>query len=262
MPGRKQGTYAQTARVLLTLEYLASQKFGVFLSALAARFGVTERQLRRDLGAIETAGYHIEIRRVDNRSHVRLLEAASRPLLVTRRERFVLLAARGAFEALHGTTLHAEAVNVFDKLAQQLSADARSELGSSAERLVVAASGPSRGAPKAEAVDALIEGALERRLVRARFRGDDGKDHKTLLAVYGVTLHDDGAFVIAHRLDEPRATGELEGRTDPAERLPLERFTAAELVGKVRFTPPRALKQQPAMAVATPRAGRRATSKR
>ena len=54
-PGRRPGRYTQAARVLSLYRLLARRRTGARLSELAAAFGISERQLRRDLEAIDAA---------------------------------------------------------------------------------------------------------------------------------------------------------------------------------------------------------------
>jgi hypothetical protein len=56
-PGRRPGAYAQTERVLRMLEVLTGG--GRTPAELARYFEVTERQVLRDIAAIESAGFEV-----------------------------------------------------------------------------------------------------------------------------------------------------------------------------------------------------------
>jgi hypothetical protein len=235
MPGRKQGTYAQTTRVLLLIEWLGSQRHGAPLAEVARRFQVTERQLRRDLGAIAAAGHHLDLGRQRGRSHVRLLEAASRPLAVTRRQRFALLALRHAAAPLGGTALHEELASLWARLQDQHTPEARAELGTLAERVQVRPA-PVRLQARPAVLDRLLVAVLDRKAVRARY----GKGGKELLALHAFVLGAGGAQLVGHRVADEASLIHLEARQDPPLRFDAARFSELTVLAR-SFTPPAGL---------------------
>src|SRR5262245_55273886 len=133
---RLKGRYSQTARTLRMLDRLRGRRRGVLLADLASEFEVTERQVRNDLVALEEAGYHLEYARQENRSAVILLEAASRAVPLTRRERYTLLAVRSMFDVLKDTPLYEDVASICEKLMELLTPSEREELATFGERFV------------------------------------------------------------------------------------------------------------------------------
>jgi hypothetical protein len=72
--GRRPGRYQQATRVLLLLDELAARRRGMALRELADELQVTERQIRRDLAAIELAGYPVQPVLIEHRAGVRLTD--------------------------------------------------------------------------------------------------------------------------------------------------------------------------------------------
>src|SRR5688500_10085396 len=100
MAGRKQGSYSQAMRLLRLLAFLQAQHYGCTIAQLAAEFGVTERQIRRDLDALEAAGHPTEV--VANGERRRRVVGKPRGIVLTTREKYALLAARRVFDVLEG----------------------------------------------------------------------------------------------------------------------------------------------------------------
>jgi predicted DNA-binding transcriptional regulator YafY len=240
MAGRKKGGYAQTVRALRMLDYLGGLRQGASLATLAERFGVTDRQVRRDLAVIDEAGHAVEASLVEGRSHARLTEAASRALMVSRRERYTLLAVRHVFDVLKGTPFHEDVDNVYEKLVQQVPQGERAELETLQQRFVYLPDGGTKAyRNKTDIVDELFNGVLDRRILAVRYAGASGKLGKWLFAAYGLVLYKNGLYAIGHKV----AAGE-----DPAQRddLPIvcsvERFVSVAALRKTRFVPPAGLR--------------------
>lgn len=66
--GRIPGTYQQASRVLVLLDRLVAGHEPLALASLASELGVSERQVRRDLIALELAGYPVLPARRDGRA--------------------------------------------------------------------------------------------------------------------------------------------------------------------------------------------------
>jgi predicted DNA-binding transcriptional regulator YafY len=236
MPGRKQGKYSQCVRVMRLAERLAGRKTGLRLTELAAELEVTERQIRRDLEALGEAGYDVDMHVVEGRASVRLRDQSARALMVTRRERYTLLAVRHVFDVLKDTPFHEDIQSVFDKLMDQLPADARADMGTLAERFAYLPDGGTKAyADKTDVIDALLDGVLERRVLTIRYRGVKGKEVKGLLAAYGLALYKNGLYVIGHRLSGPEELAGLATRTDPPFIWNAERFAEVTVDKKSRF---------------------------
>ena len=125
----RRGEVGQTARALRLLDALRGFKHGRTLEDLAARLGVSERTVRRDLEELADADVRLELSRVDGRAAARLVEASYTGVPVTRRERYTLLAARRVFDVLRGTSFHEDAVSVLAKFEQTMNATERKEHG-------------------------------------------------------------------------------------------------------------------------------------
>jgi predicted DNA-binding transcriptional regulator YafY len=116
--GRRSGAYAQTARVFQLLELLLGRRRPTPLDALAEDLGVSPRQVRRDLEALAEGGHPTEtIALHDRRVGVVLLDPKPRSVSLSNRERYALLAARGVFDVLSGTTLREDLEAVCRKVA-------------------------------------------------------------------------------------------------------------------------------------------------
>jgi DNA-binding transcriptional ArsR family regulator len=94
------------------LDRLRGRRRGVLIADLASEFEVTQRQVRNDLVALEEAGYTLEYGRQENRSTVILVEASSRAVPLTRRERYTLLAVRSMFDVLRDTPFYEDVASV------------------------------------------------------------------------------------------------------------------------------------------------------
>lgn len=128
--GRQPGKYAQATRLLRMLDELRVHHMGMSLPQLAERFGRSERNVRRDLEALEAAGYATETLRVPGeRAHVRLCDPPLRSVQLSLRERYALLAVRRVFDALEHTPLFEDVRSVYAKVANTLPARERRQAG-------------------------------------------------------------------------------------------------------------------------------------
>lgn len=240
MAGRKPGSHSQTARVLRLLDRLTGRRAGVALRDLAEGLEVTERQIRRDLAALEAAGHDVEIGPRDGRATARLLSASARAVSVTRRERYTLLSVRRVFDVLRGTPFFEDVESLYDKLTQSMSADDRAELTQFGERFAYVPDGgtkPYKG--KDEVLDALQTGVLNRRLVRYGYRAPAGKRHGGVLAPYAIVLYRNGLYAVGLRLgDEAPASLPVPLPSTRPFVYAIERFTEAELLKGQRFEVP------------------------
>jgi proteasome accessory factor C len=100
---------------------------GVTLGELAARFGIPERDLERDLEILPLCGLPpytpdrlIEVDLVDDRVRIRMAEYLDRPLRFTAAEGFAILAAGRALLAVPGSDTEGPLVDALAKLARVL----------------------------------------------------------------------------------------------------------------------------------------------
>lgn len=240
VPGRKAGSHSQTARALRLLDRLAGRRTGLPLRDLADELGVTERQLRRDLRALEEAGHDVEVYRRDGRAAVRLVSASGRSMFVTRRERYTLLSIRRVFDVLRGTPFYEDVESLYDKLADGFTAEERAELARFGDRFAyVPDGGIKRYAGKEEVLDALQTGVLNHRLVRYGYRAATGKRSGGVLAPFAIVLYRNGLYAVGQRVgaDVPAALPSPLPGVRPFVYA-VERFATAEVVSGHRFAVP------------------------
>jgi proteasome accessory factor B len=235
MAGRKRGGYSQTARALKILDRLTGRRLGVALAALADELEVTERQVRRDLAALEEAGHDVELVKRDDRAAARLVNTTGRSVFVTRRERYTLFSIRRVFDILRDTPFFEDVNSIYDKLTDGLSPDDQAELTRFGERFAFVPDGGRKAyGGKEDVLDAFQTGVLNRTQVRFRYRSAARKVTTGVLAPYTIALYKNGLYVVGHSLAPDAAT--------PPDDLPrvyaLERFLDAAVVKGARFEVP------------------------
>jgi len=191
----KRGEYGQVARALRVLDTLRGYKRGRWVTEVGTEIGVSERTVRRDLAELQDAGFDIEVTRRDGRVIATLVdERTARPIAITKRERFSLLAVRRVFDVLQGTPFLEDVRSVFAKLEQRMSDKERAELASFGERFVYS-------------------------YADARGRAREGH-----LAPLAIALYRHGLYAIAARLKTPDAPATAAN----VGIFAIERFTEAE----------------------------------
>src|SRR5688500_18521273 len=125
MVGRRRGKYSQAQRVLEILRRLTAQRVGLTLAAHASELGVGGRQIRRDLAALDGAGYVVDSVSIQGRAGVRLADAPTGTIQLSLRERYALLAVRRVFDVLEGTPLYEDTRSIFDKVTTSLPKEQR-----------------------------------------------------------------------------------------------------------------------------------------
>ena len=240
--GRRTGTYRQATRLLRLLDHLRSLRYGVGLADLASAFGVTERQVRRDLLALGEAGYRLDHSpSAEGRARVRLDAPATRGVLLSLRERYGLLAARRVFDVLDGTPLHDDVRSIYAKVAATLPERDRADLEAFGERFLYVQAGglkPYRG--REQVLDGLLTGVIRRLAVRYRYHGASGPPSSGLLQPYAMVLYNNGLYVIGRATKEGKPGAALPAPT-AAERprvFAAERFSGAEHVRGTTFKVP------------------------
>lgn len=197
--GRRPGGYSQAARVLKLLDVLRDLRTGQPLEQLAERFGVTPRQMRRDLVVLEEAGHELdwvapegEPRRVKLRVDKQLVRLGIG-------DRFALLAVRRVFDVLEGTPLHGYIRSVQNTLVESLPAKDRAQLEAFGERFIhVPDGGTKHYKDKEEVLDGLLDGVIYRRPVSFRYRTPNDKVTEGVLEPWAVALFRQGLYVIGH----------------------------------------------------------------
>lgn len=230
MSGRRRGAMSQAVRVLRLRDLLSGRRTATPIADLAARVGVSERQLRRDLDAIEAAGWPVEKLLIDGRRAVRLA-GGPRSVTLTRRERFSLLAARQAFDVLRGTPFADDLDSVCAKLSAAATAAERAELAALARAFVFVPDAGVKVPPDPDVLDALQTGALDRRLVEHEYRDARGRLSRGVIAAYALVGYRNGLYVL--------------GRREPDDGIvrtwAVERFASASVRRGSAFTVPAGL---------------------
>ncbi|MGE3976372.1 MAG: helix-turn-helix transcriptional regulator [Nitrospira sp.] len=116
----------QAVRQLIILKKLESSRHGLTLEQLADSFGPSTtrhpRTVRRDLDAIESAGYPLLTERVEGRTRWKLLEGVRHvpALRFSPTELMALALSRRLIAPLEGTALHASLVSALSKASAAL----------------------------------------------------------------------------------------------------------------------------------------------
>lgn len=227
MSGRRRGAMVQAVRVLGLRDLLSGRRAPTPTIDLAARFGVSERQIRRDLDAIETAGAQLERTLVEGRSAVRLV-GGPRLLPLTRREHYSLLAARQAFDVFRGTPFVEDLDSVWAKLGEGATAAERARLATLQRAYVSIPDGGVKAPPDPDVLDALQTGVLDHRLVEHSYRDAHGRARLGVVAPYALVGYRNGLYVL--------------GRRDPDDGIvrtwAVERFASAAVRRRSTFEVP------------------------
>lgn len=233
--GRRTGKYRQATRLLRLLEYLRGRHFGAPLAELADEFAVTERQIRRDLAALDEAGFSTEHSLTpDGRSRVKVEGTRPRSVPLTLRERYGLLAVRRIFDVLEGTPFHEDVRSIYSKVAASLPDEQRADLDAFGERFLFVPDGGTkvyRG--KEDVLDGLLTGVIHRVRVRYTYKPATGKPKSGLLTPYAMALYKHGLYVIGCAVADGEEAAERHTHVFAAER-----FTEAEHVRGDRFEVP------------------------
>ena len=193
--GRRAGGYSQAARVVKLLDYLAGRRSGATYGEIAERFAVSERQARRDIAAIEEAGYFCEPVRVRGATGVRLIEGRPGAVRLTLRERYTLLAVRRVFDVLQGTPFAEDVRTIFDKVVASLPGTDDSDPLD--DRFVyLPDGGTKRYDASGDILNALLTGVLRRQQVACAYRSARGHEREGVLDPYAVVLYRHGVYVV------------------------------------------------------------------
>lgn len=237
-PGRKGGSYKQAARVLRLLDALR-RHVGLTIAEIAADFEITERQVRRDLDAIEEAGYALD-RTIDDEGRARARLANIRPGIIQLgvRERYTLLAVRRVFDVLRGTAFFEDVKSIYDKLAAALPENEQKHLETLAGRFVFL---PDHGTKdyrrKADVLDALLTGVMSRRVVRYSYRASGAPTARAgEMAPYALAFYRNGLYVVGGRPEQDTAGREMPPLSPAVYAV--ERFQKAECLRGRTFQAP------------------------
>jgi predicted DNA-binding transcriptional regulator YafY len=213
------------------LHALESSRHGVTIHALARELAVTSRTIRRDLAALQEAGFALYDER-DEEGHARwrmesnVLGGVETGFTLP--ELCALYLSRHLLEAVTGTPFQRDLANAFGRLLKLLSPRMRQFL----DRLpavLTAKPGPvARGSAPAEAiVSRVLEATLHHRAARMRYHSlSSGRVKDYLVHPYRLAFAQGGLYLLAHVPEY----GDL--RTFAVDRV------AAVSLEKQTFTPP------------------------
>ena len=205
---------------------------------LADRTGVTTRTIRRDLEALQTAGFPLYDEVADGRRYWMLEARAFKRLddtAFTLAELSALYFSRTLVECLAATPFQQDVASAFDKLAGALSPGMRQFLDRLPLVIQSRGSGPAArpGSPRAEDdrehIAKLLDATLQHRRAQIRyFSLSSGREKGYLLEPYRLLYSQGGMYLIAFVPEYG------DWRTFAAERirhisLQEERFTPADL---------------------------------
>lgn len=199
-PGRKPKAYSQTTRVMALRDHLAGRRYGATARELAEHFGITDRQVRRDVGALVEAGHPIERERVGDEARIVLREGKPGAVHLTLRERYALLAVRRVFDLLPDTPFAEDVRSIFDKVAASLPKKHQGSLDELVERFVYVPDGGQKPYERhADVIDGLMTAVIYRWRVDAEYRSARGNRWRGTLAPYAMALYRQGLYVVGPR---------------------------------------------------------------
>lgn len=212
----------------MLVDYLRGRRLGASLEELSQRFGVSERQIRRDAAAIQEAGHSCEPTTVRGKAGYRLGEGRPGSVYLSLRERYSLLAVRRLFDVLQGTPFAEDVRNIFDKVVASLPEAQQQSIETLGDRFVYLADGGVKiYEGKSDVLDALLTGVIRRGRVRCSYRSAAKRTSSGELEPYAMVLYRHGLYVIGcfPKDEEPRT-------------FAVERFRKAEYLRGTRFEPP------------------------
>lgn len=217
------------------LHALEASRHGASIDALAADLDVTTRTIRRDLAALQEAGFPLYDERDDN-GHVRwridgqVLKGLDTGFTLA--ELCALYLSRNMLEAVAGTPFQRDLTNAFERLGKMLSPRMRQFLDR-LPSMLVAKPGPRArgGASSADIVARLLEATLHSRVATMRYHSVSSNRSKDyLLHPYRLAFAQGGLYLLAY---VPEYENVRTFAVDRIASVSLEKqsFTPAQQVG-------------------------------
>jgi predicted DNA-binding transcriptional regulator YafY len=194
---------AEVIRQWNVLRTIEAARLGVSIADLAALSGVTTRTIRRDLEALQQAGFTLYDEKDEGRTRWRLSEqpfSRLRDTGFTLPELCALYFSRSLLECLAGTPFHDDLRHAFDKLEAVLPPRMRQFL----DRLPAvfsAKAGPTRRLDpnRPEVVARLLEATLHRRRASMRYHSFSSGQVKTyVIEPYRLVYNQGGLYLFGY----------------------------------------------------------------
>jgi predicted DNA-binding transcriptional regulator YafY len=216
------------------LHALESSRHGATIDALADDLQVTTRTIRRDLAALQEAGFPLfDERDEDGRAHWRLEGQALKGLETgfTLAEICALYLSRNMLEAVAGTPFQRDLTLAFTRLEKMLSPRMRQFLDRLPQVLVAKAGPRARGADASpDIVARLLEATLHYRVATMKYNSvSSGRMKDYVIHPYRLAFAQGGLYLLAYVPDYKDV------RTFAIDRI------AAVSLDKQTFTPNRAI---------------------
>lgn len=210
-PGRPAGQYTQAVRLFRLHQLLESAPEGIRIDDAGRELEVTARSIRRDLKALEAAGFELEHVDVDGERRVRRARSARNmePIRLTRFQRYSLSAVRRVFDVLSGTPLHDDFAQLFTKLFPA----GDEEGGNMVERFVYIPEAPKNYRKLKDQIYDIYEGTLRTFTLGFQYESPNGQTTARKVEPYALVLYQNGLYVVG------RDTNREAMRTFAVERM-------------------------------------------
>lgn len=234
-----RGRHLEIIRQWNMLREMEASRFGKSLGELAAAGGVTTRTIRRDLEALEQAGFAFEKTSTDGTSRWKLDRTLYNGLVaagLNLPEVCALYFSRSLLTYLAGTPFHGDLESAFEKLEDAIAPTIRAYLDRLPDVLTAKAGAvKTSDAAHAPIVSKLVTAVLEHRQVTVHYDSfRSRKEKQYLLEPYRLAYAQGGIYLLAFvpaysqvrtfSVERIRKLTTLEQRFTPAQQLPSEPF--------------------------------------
>jgi predicted DNA-binding transcriptional regulator YafY len=234
-----RGRHSEIIRQWNLLRDVEASRFGKSLPELAAATGVSTRTIRRDLEALEQAGFAFEKVTRDGTPRWKLDRALYKPLVeagLNLPEVCALYFSRTLLTCLAGTPFHGDLASAFEKLEQAIAPGIREYLDRLPDILTAKAEPvKKRDERQAPVIAKLVTATLEHRRISVDYHSfRSGREKQYVLEPYRLAYAEGGIYLLAFvpaynqvrtfAVERIRKLTMLEERFTPAQQLPAEPF--------------------------------------